>query len=176
LAVTLLLERGWFYMQTNSSGRLGRVREIGKRIRAGDREGAKAIAQTDHSIYGQAAAAMLDEKLTEAAAVEAIETQRARLERFLPTLSTIITAAPMLGILGTVIGIIRAFNVLSLERNEMDLNMLAGGIAEALITTAGGITVALITLFPYNGLRAQVDRSLSRLETLAAAAMHRQEP
>ena len=116
-----------------------------------------------------------------AAAVDAIEAQRPRLERFLPTLSTIITAAPMLGILGTVLGIIASFEVLgggggsagggaSGAGGPSDPALVGRGIAEALITTAAGLVVALGVLLPYNLLRVQVDRTLSRLEQLAAAA------
>lgn len=173
IAVTLMLERAWFFLLTNGAGRTARVSSMGKLLRAGKLVEAKQQAIAERSVYGDAVSRMLDEQVTEAAAVDAIEQQRARLERFLPTLSTIITAAPMLGILGTVLGIIRSFDVLAGGRADLDLNVLAGGIAEALITTAAGITVALLTLFPYNAFRAQVDRSLTRLESLAAAALQR---
>lgn len=173
VAVTLILERAWFFLTTNSGGRLQRIAEIARALRAGKHGDAKQRSASDTSVYGNAVRRMLDEQVTEAGALDAIEQQRARLERFLPTLSTIITAAPMLGILGTVLGIIRSFDVLAGGRADLDLNVLAGGIAEALITTAAGITVALLTLFPYNAFRAQVDRSLSRLESLAAAALQR---
>lgn len=171
IAVTLMLERAWFFLTTNGSSRLSRIHSIGRLLRAGKLADAKQQASSDTSVYGDAVRRLLEEEVTEAAAVDAIEQQRARLERFLPTLSTIITAAPMLGILGTVLGIIRSFDVLAGGRADLDLNVLAGGIAEALITTAAGITVALLTLFPYNAFRAQVDRSLTRLESLAAAAL-----
>lgn len=171
VAVTLMLERAWFFLTTNSGTRLRRISSIGRLLRAGKLGEAKQQAGSDTSVYGDAVRRLLEEEVTEAAAVDAIEQQRARLERFLPTLSTIITAAPMLGILGTVLGIIRSFDVLAGGRADLDLNVLAGGIAEALITTAAGITVALLTLFPYNAFRSQVDRSLTRLESLAAAAL-----
>ncbi len=173
IAVTLILERTFFYLMTNSPARLERVSRLGRLLRAGKAEDAKRQAATDRSVYGDALQRLLDEELTESAAVDAVEHQRARLERFLPMLSTIITAAPMLGILGTVVGIIGAFNELSVNRADLDLNMLGGDIGEALITTAAGITVALLTLLPYNLFRAQADRSLSRLESLVAAALSR---
>ena len=171
LAVTLILERTLFYLTTNTPSRIGRISQLGKLLRAGRFDEARQRAASDRSIYGDAVNRLLDEEITEAAAVDAVEQQRARLERFLPVLSTIITAAPMLGILGTVIGIIGAFNKLSGNRADLDLNNLVGDIGEALITTAAGITVALLTLFPYNLFRAQADRSLSRLESLVAAAL-----
>ncbi|MBB6428414.1 MotA/TolQ/ExbB proton channel family protein [Algisphaera agarilytica] len=171
LAVALLLERGAFFLRTNAPGRLDRVQTMGKRLRAGDQDGAKQLADTDASVYGDTVRRLLDEKVTEAAATDALEAQRRRLERFLPILSTIITAAPMLGILGTVLGIIDSFEVLGEQSTTRDPSLVGRGIAEALITTAAGLVVALITLLPYNLIRAQVDRTLSRLESLVASAL-----
>ena len=180
LAVTLLVERAWFYVSSNGFGRLGRVAALTRRLRAGDRAAAAALAEDDASVYGDTARRLLAERVSAASAVDAIEAQRPRLERFLPTLSTIITAAPMLGILGTVLGIIASFEVLGGAAGAgagsggppgpSDPSLVGRGIAEALITTAAGLVVALVVLLPYNLLRVQVDRTLSRLEQLAAAA------
>lgn len=73
----------------------------------------------------------------------------------LTVVSTIITAEPMLGILGTVIGIMQTFGAL----NGADANPLAAtaGIGEALITTAAGLVAALVLIFPYNVISAKVD-------------------
>lgn len=171
IAVTLILERTFFYLTTNGPTRRERIYQLGKLLRAGKIDEARQEAKRDRSVYGNAVTQLLDEHVTEAAAIDAVESQRHRLERFLPMLSTIITAAPMLGILGTVIGIIGAFNELSGDRADLDLNMLGGDIGQALITTAAGITVALLTLLPYNLFRAQAERSLSRLESLVTAAL-----
>jgi len=171
LAVTLTLERGWFFLRTNAPERLRQAQAMAKSLRVGDRAGATKIAKAAPNIYGDTARRLLDEKLTEAAAADAIEAQRHRLERFLPMLSTIITAAPMLGILGTVLGIISSFEVLGDPSATRDPSLVGRGIAEALITTATGLVVALAALLPYNLIRAQVDRTLSRLESLVASAM-----
>ncbi|MFK7789991.1 MAG: MotA/TolQ/ExbB proton channel family protein [Phycisphaeraceae bacterium] len=175
IAVTLIIERTFFFVRTNGSARRDRTDQLARMLRAGEDEQAKSQANRDHSIYGDAVSRLLLEKRSESAAVDAVEAQRTRLERFLPMLSTIITAAPMLGILGTVIGIIGAFNELSSNRADLDLSDLGGDIGQALITTAAGITVALVTLLPYNLFRAQADRSLSRLESLVAAGLSRPE-
>lgn len=175
IAVTLIIERTLFYLSTNGPARRERIYQLGKLLRAGKLDEARQDAKRDGSVYGSAVTQLLDEALSESSAVDAIEAQRGRLERFLPMLSTIITAAPMLGILGTVIGIIGAFNELSGNRADLDLSDLGGDIGQALITTAAGITVALLTLLPYNLFRAQADRSLSRLESLVAAALSKSE-
>ena len=178
IAVTLILERTIFYLTTNGPMRRERVYQLGKLLRAGKVDEARQDAKRDRSVYGNAVSQLLDEAPSESAAVDAVEAQRGRLERFLPMLSTIITAAPMLGILGTVIGIIGAFGELELNAGtgNLNLNELGGDIGQALITTAAGITVALLTLLPYNLFRAQADRSLSRLESLVAAALSSNEP
>ena len=75
----------------------------------------------------------------------------------------------MLGILGTVFGIISSFRVLSDSAAVTDPRAVSQGIAEALLSTAAGLLVAIVVLFPYNSFRAQVDRTLSRIEVLAAA-------
>lgn len=171
LAVTLIFERCWFWFKTNHPRRLGRVATVRQLLRRGLPDDARALAVTDFSVYGRVAHPLLQEKtLTQALLTEVIQLQRTRLERFMPTLSTIITVAPMLGILGTVFGIISSFEVLSQQQIAMaDPRDVGQGIAEALLTTAAGLIVAIVVLFPYNAFRAQVDRTLDRLESLADA-------
>ena len=103
-------------------------------------------------------------------AMAAAELQRHRLERFSVLLSTIITASPMIGILGTVIGIIKSFNVLGAQTQLADPRGVSGGIGEALITTACGLAVALFTLFPYMSFKGLADRAMGRMESVIAAA------
>ncbi|MEM8783867.1 MAG: MotA/TolQ/ExbB proton channel family protein [Planctomycetota bacterium] len=112
---------------------------------------------------------------SDARLVEAIETHRARVERFLPWLSMIITAAPMLGVLGTVLGIIESFELIggrgeALGASGMDPRDVGAGIAEALVSTAAGLVVALLTLLPYVWLRARADALVGKLEALALSA------
>jgi biopolymer transport protein ExbB len=85
------------------------------------------------------------------------------LERFLNTLGTIAGIAPLLGLLGTVTGIIKAFNAIN-QGGIGDPRALSGGIAEALITTAAGLIVAIPSLFAYRYLRGKVDRIVVEME------------
>lgn len=96
---------------------------------------------------------------------------RERLERFLPFLSTVITAAPMLGILGTVTGIIQSFGLLGDAETVRDTTAMAAGISEALYTTAFGLTLALVLILPYNAFRVAASRCAAALETLGLAAL-----
>jgi biopolymer transport protein ExbB len=77
------------------------------------------------------------------------------LERFISTLGTIASISPLMGLLGTVLGMIRTFNTLN-AGGVGDPSALAGGIAEALITTAAGLTVAIPALLGYKFLRGRV--------------------
>ena len=77
--------------------------------------------------------------------------------RGLTVVSTIITAEPMLGILGTVIGIIRTFSSLDAGGGVANPLSATAGIGEALITTAGGLVASLVLLFPYNILAGKAE-------------------
>ena len=86
-----------------------------------------------------------------------------RLRRYLPMLDTIITMAPLLGLLGTVTGMISAFGIVS-ESGLGQPHAITGGVAEALIATATGLSIALLTLGPYNYFRAKADAVTDRIE------------
>ena len=174
LSLTLIFERCWFWIATNHPGNLARLSLIMRMLRTGDMASARALAMTGRGVYNRIALMVLEEPGSEAAAAAAVESQRPKLERYMPTLSTVITAAPMLGILGTVTGIISSFKLLSQEAmTTTDPRLVSQGISEALLTTAAGLIVALVVLFPYNAFRAQIDRTMSRIEALIAAA-HRE--
>ncbi|MFZ2509012.1 MAG: MotA/TolQ/ExbB proton channel family protein [Steroidobacteraceae bacterium] len=85
------------------------------------------------------------------------------LERFLNTLGTIAAISPLLGLLGTVTGMISAFNAIT-EAGVGDPRALSGGIGEALITTAAGLIVAIPALFAYRYLRGAVDALVVDME------------
>jgi biopolymer transport protein ExbB len=85
------------------------------------------------------------------------------LERYLNTLGTIATVSPLLGLLGTVTGMIRAFSAIS-EHGVSDPGVVSAGIAEALITTAAGLIVAIPTLMAYRYLRGRVDALVVTME------------
>jgi len=88
-----------------------------------------------------------------------------KLEKGLSLLATIAAGAPMVGFLGTVTGMIRAFFTMANAGTNVDINMLSGGIYEALVTTVGGLIVGIIALFGYNYLVAQVDNVVNNLES-----------
>lgn len=88
------------------------------------------------------------------------------LEKRLEILDTIITAAPLMGLLGTITGMMASFQVLS-TNGVNEPNAITGGVAEALIATATGLIVALVSLLFYNYFNAQVKGTLEAMELMA---------
>jgi len=85
------------------------------------------------------------------------------LERFLNTLGTIASISPLLGLLGTVIGMIKVFNAIT-SSGVGNAAPLAGGISQALITTAAGLSVAIIALMFHRYFRGRVDELVVKME------------
>ena len=86
-----------------------------------------------------------------------------QLERFLNTLGTIASISPLLGLLGTVIGMIKVFNAIT-SSGVGNAAPLAGGISQALITTAAGLSVAIIALMFHRYFRGRVDELVVKME------------
>ena len=95
----------------------------------------------------------------------------AALEKRLHVLATISGGAPMIGFLGTVIGMVQAFWQMSNSGGDMDISMLSGGIYQAMVTTVGGLIVGIVALFAYNYLVAKVDGVVNELERKSLAFM-----
>lgn len=95
----------------------------------------------------------------------------AKLEKGLPILATISGGAPMLGFLGTVIGMVRAFWEMANAGNNIDITLLSGGIYEAMITTVGGLVVGIVAMFAYNYLVTRVDGLVNKMEAKTLAFM-----
>jgi len=94
-----------------------------------------------------------------------------QLERGLPTLATTAGAAPMIGFLGTVIGMIRAFWDMSNAGSNIDVSLLSNGIYTAMVTTAAGLFVGIIAYFCYNILVAKIDKVVFLLEARSSEFM-----
>ena len=88
----------------------------------------------------------------------------AKLEKGFPLIATTAAGAPMLGFLGTVTGMVRAFFDMANAGTNVDVSLLSGGIYEALVTTVGGLVVGIITLFAYNYLVSQVGNVVNKME------------
>lgn len=95
----------------------------------------------------------------------------AKLEKGLNIMATIAGGAPMIGFLGTVTGMVRAFFEMANAGNNVDITLLSGGIYEAMITTVGGLVVGIIAMFAYNYLVTLVDGVVNKMEAKTMAFM-----
>ena len=170
LAITIERTAFWFRVH----GRTGRTsyRALTSAMHNGDWTTASRIMKERNSPYNELASAILESPGDDALAISASEETRPAFERGMVILSAIVTAAPMLGILGTVVGIIQSFELLGGDASINDPRQVSGGIAEALISTACGLVVALLALFPYMIFQGQQDRGIGRMEALIASALH----
>lgn len=95
----------------------------------------------------------------------------ARLEKGLPYLATISGGAPMIGFLGTVMGMIQAFFNMANAGNNIDITLLSSGIYTAMVTTVGGLIVGILAYFGYNYLSARISSLVYRMESATIELM-----
>jgi len=94
-----------------------------------------------------------------------------KLEKGIPYLATIAGGAPMIGFLGTVMGMVQAFYDMSMAGNNIDVSLLSGGIYVAMVTTVGGLIVGIPAYFGYNYLVARIERFIFELEAKTSEFM-----
>ena len=95
----------------------------------------------------------------------------AKLEKGLPVMATISSGAPMIGFLGTVLGMVKAFWEMANAGNNIDITLLSSGIYEAMITTVGGLIVGIVAMFAYNYLVSRVNDVANVLEAQTLSFM-----
>lgn len=91
-----------------------------------------------------------------------------RMSQFMSVLDTMITVAPLLGIFGTVLGIISSFEVLG-NNGIADPKLVTGGIAQALLTTAAGLGISITSVFPYNYFKSRIEHAIHSMEKYATS-------
>jgi biopolymer transport protein ExbB len=162
IALTVILERGWFWWRLALDADAERVLEL---TGADQWKAAAELGAASRSPVARVMAAGVREREASAAlAMEAAaQAELRRMRRGLVVLDTIITLAPLLGLLGTVTGMIGSFGVMA-ESGINQPHAITGGVAEALIATATGLTVAIVALVPYNAFTARVESALERME------------
>ena len=95
----------------------------------------------------------------------------ARLEKGLPMLATIAGGAPMIGFLGTVMGMVQAFFNMAQAGNNIDITLLSGGIYTAMVTTVAGLIVGIMAYFGYNFLTSQVSDVVFKMQNTTVEFM-----
>lgn len=94
-----------------------------------------------------------------------------KIEKGLPMLATVAGGAPMVGFLGTVIGMIQAFYNMASAGSNIDITMLSDGIYTAMVTTVGGLIVGIIAYFGYNWLTARIDDLVFKMDSATIALL-----
>lgn len=170
LAVAIVIERFWTLRRSKvlPDGLSGTVEDWAARHELDQRHIEQLSKESPLGrIYS---AALLNRKRSREVIKEAVEDTGRHvvhdLERFLNTLGTIAGISPLLGLLGTVIGMIKVFSAIMIS-GVGDANVLAGGISEALITTAAGLTVAIPSYFFYRFFRGMVAEYVISMEEKA---------
>jgi biopolymer transport protein ExbB len=170
MSLTISIERILFWRREKRRRDNNRLEKIFRQTEAGDHHSVlhNSHARTDEIDFSSriliSGLANQDYGLRESMEVAA-EDEIERMKRGLDILDTIITMAPLFGILGTVLGIIDSFDLLGHSGIE-DPKAVTGGIAQALITTAAGLTVALMTLLPFNYLVAKVKKETREINKI----------
>jgi biopolymer transport protein ExbB len=166
ISATVIIERFWFWWRIDGRLDAGRLETCLEHGRKGEWHRALALVEDRRDYLSIVMTAGIDGRHASPAKVmAAVATEEvSRMRRLMPVLDTMITAAPLLGILGTVIGIIVSFDILG-SRGIEDPLAVTAGIAQALMTTAAGLTIAIFTVFPYNYFNARIARAIHRLET-----------
>lgn len=164
VAVTIIVERFLFLRRIKATDCAEKVIDL---IHNGQMSESLVIAKAAKVPLLRVLAAGIAHHLNSAKAMEAAGiVEVSGMKRGLPVLDTIITLSPLLGLLGTIIGMINSFQVMSVAGMGQP-HAVTGGVAEALIATATGITVAVITLIPYNYFLARIERETEVIEHYA---------
>jgi len=167
LAFAIIVERFWS-LQAKRVSPPNLVAQIWQWFKAGQLDGKRIQALRTASPLGRILAAGLvnlrhERQIMKDAIEEVGRHVMHDLERYLTTLGTIAAISPLLGLLGTVTGMIKAFTGIS-TKGVSDPQVVSGGIAEALIATAAGLMVAIPSLIFYRLLRNKVDTLVINME------------
>ncbi|MBU4427505.1 MAG: MotA/TolQ/ExbB proton channel family protein [Proteobacteria bacterium] len=168
LALAIFLERLICFAKIRIRG-FKLVEKVAQHLRDNEHTKALDLARGSRSPMGHILAHAIevmdqDRETLETVIVHSTEEEVRELSRYLQALATIGSIAPLLGLLGTVIGMIRAFMVIQQMGGKVNAAVLAGGIWEAMLTTALGLAVALPTMVAHSYLVARVDKYEAKLK------------
>jgi biopolymer transport protein ExbB len=170
ISMTVVIERLIFWIREDMNRNQTLVNEVLELSRVGDWEAVRLkTAGSKDFVIRILVTGILHREFS---MTKAMETKSAdeikRMRRYLGIIDTMITVAPLFGILGTVLGIISSFQVLGSIAIEHPQAVTAG-IAEALITTAAGLGIAIFSLFPYNYFSSRVENAVLSIEKAATS-------
>jgi biopolymer transport protein ExbB len=163
VSVTIIIERFFYWSRMRSRDLPERMLQL---VERGEIENALELSREARDPVLKVIAVGIEhsnpssEEAMEAATLAEVP----RMKQYLPVLDTIVTLAPLLGLLGTITGMISSFGIMSMAGIGQP-HAITGGIAEALIATATGLSVAILTLIPYNYFLSKSERKIEEIET-----------
>ena len=165
LVLTVIIERLLFWLTVDLSRNRVLIEDVLELCRQGDWEGVRAkVSGSRDFIIRVLVSGILHREFSMTKAMEATAADEIRnMRRYMGVLDTMITVAPLLGIFGTVIGIIASFEALGTAGIDQP-QAVTVGIAQALITTAAGLGIAIISVFPYNYFNSRVEKAVLNIE------------
>jgi len=165
LSLTLIIERVVFWLRESRRRDRRKLDDFMECIEKNDLPRAKEIADTtrDFVVRVMVCGVLHQEFSLRDALQMSADAEIARMKKYLSVIDTMITLSPLLGILGTVTGIIHSFQVLGTMGAE-NPTLVTLGISQALITTAFGLIIAIFSLIPYNYFWAKVEKATLEME------------
>ncbi|HTY45053.1 MAG TPA: MotA/TolQ/ExbB proton channel family protein [Patescibacteria group bacterium] len=169
---TIFLERFIYYRKKAKAKRAEFLEELKKELEKGNTKKASEICQNTDAPFASVASAGIihsgqNEKAISNAMERAIAIETTKLERYTSIVGTIGSTAVYVGLFGTVLGIIRAFRDISVNR-AAGINIVISGISEALICTAAGLLVAVPAVIAYNYFVKKIDNFVTDMELCAS--------
>lgn len=170
ISLTIIIERAFFWIKIGMQRNQQLVDRVLELSRKGEWEGVrKAASGSNNYVVRMIVSGILHREYSMIKAMESSAADEInRMQRFMGGLDTMITIAPLMGILGTVIGIISSFDMLG-TTGIGNPQAVTGGIAQALITTAAGLSIAIITVFPYNYFNSRIKKAAAIMEKYATS-------
>jgi biopolymer transport protein ExbB len=170
VSLTVIIERTFFWIVVGMRRNQELVNEVLELCREGDWEAVRVRASgSKNYVIKVLISGILHRKYSLIKAMESAAAEEIRgMRRFMGVLDTMITVAPLLGIFGTVLGIIESFDMLGTMGIEHP-RAVTGGIAQALITTASGLGIAIISVFPYNYFNSRIENAARIIEKYATS-------
>jgi len=169
IAITVVLERLFFVLGEKARRNEDAVDAVFASAESGDYEQAIQAGQGSNDFVAKVLTYALEhrEPSHANALIRGANRELKRFNRGLSVLDTVVTLAPLLGLLGTVTGMIRAFSLLGNQELGAP-TAITGGIAEALIATAFGLMIAIVALIPFNFLNSTMEQARHEIEDAAS--------
>jgi biopolymer transport protein ExbB len=168
MMITVAIERMIFTLRENSRRQPDVVNKMLEKVEGNDIEGALELGNKSQDYVARILVYAISHKEHSLgnAFTRAANQEMQRFSQGLPTLDTCITAAPLLGLLGTVTGMMGTFAALNSGSGDIGASTgaITGGVAEALIATMCGITIAVVGLLPFNIMNARVEEARHEIE------------